>query len=917
MAVLSKALAVGALLASSASAQVSYVAPAPNNATVPSNSSIGYIVELSTAGSQGVFLNAARSSGGLFSRAAVHSIKNFTSDLFNGASIVTEDLSSDDIAQIPGVVNVWPNRRHFLPPHPGRKGFPHFPLPTQSTSNYSVHGLTGVDKVQASGIKGNGIIVGIVDTGIWYPHPALGGGIGPKYKVLSGHDFIGKNSSWPNPGVPKVPDDDPLDEQGHGTHVAGILTGKSQFFTGVAPDVKIRSYKVFGTQDATDTETIIDGFLMAYADGVDLITSSIGSDADFPDNAWAEINSRISSKGVVITVAGGNSGVEGPFIGNPGSMSPSTIAVAACNPEFIPGFAAYLNIKGKQQQYISYLGNNDETFPSSVSGSPIVSLSLDLTSEDDACTPLETPTNDLSNSVVLIRASNQCSIVTQQTNLEAIGVKNILVYMDEQAIGIPATASTASFIALVPSVVGELIIPALKAKKTVTLILPSGSTVAGVYDQVYHGTPAYYSSWGPGYDLSVKPDISAPGTQIFSTWLDNDYAILSGTSMATPYVAGVASLYLSSHSKPKNLGDVQKIVGQIISSGSSMLWNDAGVSSPPIKFTVNAPVAQVGTGIINALAVVKGSTTVDTQRINLNDTTNFKAKHTIKVSNHGLLPAIYKVSVEPAGGFYALSTDTADGMSPFTNVIEEPVAMVPEVKFPSLITVLPGLPVNVDLTFTPPHGVDATRLPIYSGKVVLSGTNGDVVSIPYLGAATSLKSIDMFASTWPELGQSITIQFPLGRNNIPNGTVMSFTNTAFVKRFPVLEYVIKYGTEELRWDIYEAGWTENLWTYPPVVGKNGYLGSATYYSGSDFGGGGVLNPTPPLSFNNTTPFPITQVEHSIGGGFTAAIWIGNFANGTQIPSGQYYQRISALKPFGNRKVKGDWSVNGGPFNVTG
>jgi hypothetical protein len=102
-----------------------------------------------------------------------YSTKNFTSEIFNGASIVTDNLSSDDIAQIPGVVNVWPNRKHFLPPLPGPKGFPHFPFPTPSTSNYSVHGLTRVDKVQELGIKGDGVVVGIVDTGIWYPHPAV------------------------------------------------------------------------------------------------------------------------------------------------------------------------------------------------------------------------------------------------------------------------------------------------------------------------------------------------------------------------------------------------------------------------------------------------------------------------------------------------------------------------------------------------------------------------------------------------------------------------------------------------------------------------------------------------------------------------------------------------------------------------
>lgn len=59
----------------------------------------------------------------------------------------------------------------------------------------------------------------------------------------------------------------------------------------------------------------------------------------------------------------------------------------------------------------------------------------------------------------------------------------------------------------------------------------------------------------------------------------------------------------------------------------------------------------------------------------------------------------------------------------------------------------------------------------------------------------------MFATTWPEIGHSITAQFPLGVNNIPGGVSLSFTNTGFVKNFPLLEWIVKYGTEELRWDV--------------------------------------------------------------------------------------------------------------------
>lgn len=192
-----KAVSLIARLVFPAVAQIQYGSTVLANVSAPVNSSNSYIVELSDvrlcildealvqlmfkvliaflqANIQGTFLNAARSRGGIFSNANIHLTKNFTSDIFNGASITTAELSASDIAQIPGVVNVWPNRKLFLPPRPGSKRFPHFPFPTPSTtSNYSVHGLTDVDKVQTLGIKGNGVVVGIVDTGIWYPHPAV------------------------------------------------------------------------------------------------------------------------------------------------------------------------------------------------------------------------------------------------------------------------------------------------------------------------------------------------------------------------------------------------------------------------------------------------------------------------------------------------------------------------------------------------------------------------------------------------------------------------------------------------------------------------------------------------------------------------------------------------------------------------
>ena len=71
---------------------------------------------------------------------------------------------------------------------------------------------------------------------------------------------------WPI--TPIAPDDDPTDTRGHGTHVAGIIAGKTDFWQGVAPEATLYAYKVFSTQPSTSTAVLIDSFIRAYEDGV-------------------------------------------------------------------------------------------------------------------------------------------------------------------------------------------------------------------------------------------------------------------------------------------------------------------------------------------------------------------------------------------------------------------------------------------------------------------------------------------------------------------------------------------------------------------------------------------------------------------------------------------------------------------------
>ncbi len=110
--------------------------------------------------------------------------------------------------------------------------------------------MTGADIAQSElGYTGAGVKVAVMDTGVDYQHPDLGGCFGPGCRVAFGWDFVGDtfnadpSSTAYNP-VP-APDNDPDDCNGHGTHVAGII-GANGTVTGVAPDVTFGAYRVFG-----------------------------------------------------------------------------------------------------------------------------------------------------------------------------------------------------------------------------------------------------------------------------------------------------------------------------------------------------------------------------------------------------------------------------------------------------------------------------------------------------------------------------------------------------------------------------------------------------------------------------------------------------------------------------------------------
>ncbi|KAG0138153.1 peptidase S8/S53 domain-containing protein [Tuber indicum] len=144
-----------------------------------------------------------------------------------------------------------------------------------------------------------------------------------------------------------------------------------------------------------------------------------------------------------------------------------------------------------------------------------------------------------------------------------------------------------------------------------------------------------FTSWGPSFEAQIKSEIGAPGGYIYSTipLKQGSYAVFSGTSMTSPYIAGVAALYMSEFGGRKKLGyaGVLELKNRIITSGTLVNWNDGAKTDP----TRLAPVTQQGAGYVNALKVLTYTTNLSPGKLELNDTANFKPEHTITTQNSG------------------------------------------------------------------------------------------------------------------------------------------------------------------------------------------------------------------------------------------------------------------------------------------
>lgn len=183
------------------------------------------------------------------------------------------------------------------------------------------------------GMTGKGIRIGIIDTGVDYNHPDLGGGFGSGFKVKGGYDFVNN-------------DGDPMDDNGHGTHVAGIAAANGPGLKGVAPGASLYAYKVLG-RDGTGVDSWILSAIERCADpdqnpetddALDVVNMSLGRPVDPAEPISEAVNNAIA-KGIVFVVAAGNDYNFGT-IGTPGIAEQAITVAATDNNDITADFSS-------------------------------------------------------------------------------------------------------------------------------------------------------------------------------------------------------------------------------------------------------------------------------------------------------------------------------------------------------------------------------------------------------------------------------------------------------------------------------------------------------------------------------------------------------------------------------------------------
>ena len=377
--------------------------------------------------------------------------------------------------------------------------------------------FVGTEILRIDGIDGTGIKVAVIDTGVDFNHPDLFGW-GPEGKVIGGYNFIQEDKS-------------PLDTNGHGTQVAGVIAADGQAI-GIAPKAKILAYKVSEDGEGVSSELIVRAIEKAIEDGADIINISLGVNKT---NAKIEraINDALEKEIFVVTAAG-NDGPGFETIGSPGRNFGS-VTVGATYNNLTSSLVATLEVDEKPYTVIPMVGSTKLEEP--ITGKIIFGGFGKIEDLKEI---------DVRDAILIVERGSDIEgellyFSIKENNAANAGAKVMIVYNNKPGIFLGELVH--EFIE--PNYKPQIPVVSIDRKEGLEIIesIKNGNeaTVHLFYNPDF---VVHFSSRGPVSPFYLKPDIVAPGAYINSTQNNGGYNFTSGTSYAAPHVSGAAALLL-------------------------------------------------------------------------------------------------------------------------------------------------------------------------------------------------------------------------------------------------------------------------------------------------------------------------------------------------------------------------------------
>ncbi|HIN86576.1 MAG TPA: hypothetical protein EYN06_08860 [Myxococcales bacterium] len=592
--------------------------------------------------------------------------------VLNGLQVQCSGCTQEELLALPGVEEVHPV------------------LILETHLDNSVPHIGAGSALEAAGIDGQGVNIGIIDSGVDYLHAAFGGlgkieayaandaasiddsflekPLFPTAKVVGGHDFVGLGYV---PGqVAAKPDPDPMPDYqllevdgeqipfyaDHGTHVAGIAAGigSSKVSPGVAPGANIWALKVTSLASTTFTTAAIewasdpnnDGDL---SDALDVLNISLGSSfsgREAAASAEAMAITAFVKLGGVVVASAGNSGNIPMVVSVPGGI-PEAISVAATR---APGeVGVYLKVESPPSLTGLYAAK-----PASTKLAPNLdetgALAGDLFFAEQGCSTSNYGPKAEGRIALLERKG--CSFGEKFAMAQIAGALGVVVIQNKPGAPIVMKGTPKSDIAgvMIEQDAGQSIREALEAGETVSIMVGNDFPVLPLIDTVWNS-----SSLGPAFPMRdaehpiiAKPDISAPGANIDSVLPGpgNEKRVASGTSMAAPHVAGVAALL----KQKRPTWSVREIKAALINTANSRVFM---TSNPDHGGDgERAPVSRVGGGRVRvgdllatevvAYAEPQVAIEFGLQSLDVADT----VERSVVISNKGNTARTYSVSFD-------------------------------------------------------------------------------------------------------------------------------------------------------------------------------------------------------------------------------------------------------------------------------